>query len=160
MIDYSRPLSEKIAQKYSDLFQKQHCYENVYHMVTEDIDELNPPSKLSVLFCYRPGKDNRYYRHAFCLYDGMIVEPLLYLDMSEENRSAIIPICFMSVPEYSEMVHMEGNHGLRNYLYPDDLRVVGESGIFRRLGLIDLSSLFRTVETEAYMGEIGEKQES
>ena len=159
MLEYDKQLSEKIAREYRRLIEEHHCYENVYNMVTESIDELKPPSKLSILFCYRQGEDKRYYRHAFCLYDGKIVEPLLYDDMDEEHLSTIIPIRHMSVPEYLEMIEHDGTYGLKDVLYKDDLHVVDENGIFRRLGLLDLSNLYRELESEPNMSELDEVAE-
>ena len=160
MLEYNKQLSEKITHKYSSLIQEHHCYENAYNMVTEDIDELKLPSKLSILFCYWRGEDNRYYRHAFCLYDGKIVEPLLYDKMDEEYLSTIIPIRYMTVPEYLEMVEQDGTYGLQDVLYQDELRVVAENGIFQRLGLVDLSNLYREAEPEPDMNELNEDMEA
>lgn len=147
MYAYHQQLSVIISEKYKEYFAEQACYDNVYHMVMEWMEELTPREKLRVLFCYRQGQDGRFYRHAFCLFDGQLIEPLLYLDMSEENRSSIVPIREMSIQEYLEMLCLEENTALRDTLYQYELDAVKQYGIFERLNPLDLSNLYREVDT-------------
>lgn len=124
MYDYDPHLSIRLAQNHPDLFEMRACYNNVYHMVTGFLEELAPRDKLRVLFCYRRGQGKQYYRHAFCVYDGKLVEPLLYLDMSDYNRRSIIPIREMSVSEYLDLLCQEAETQLRVTLHDDDLSAV------------------------------------
>lgn len=100
MYAYDPQLSIQLAKNHPELFEMRACYNNVYNMVMQHLEELTPREKLRILFCYRKGNGDEYYRHAFCLFDGKLVEPLLYLDMSDYNRRSIVPIREMSVSEY------------------------------------------------------------
>jgi hypothetical protein len=146
MHQYSQSLSEKIAHKYARLFAKKQCYENVFKLVTE-VSELKPSSKLCVLFCYIPGAAGFYYRHVFCLYDGMIVEPLLHLNMKEKNLNDIVPIKRMTVKEYSGMILSDGKYDLSDVLRDDEIRAFNNSGI--SLNPVDLSNLVSSVAKTA-----------
>lgn len=88
MYAYDPQLSIQLAKNHPELFEMRACYNNVYNMVMQHLEELTPWEKLRILFCYRKGNGDEYYRHAFCLFDGKLVEPLLYLDMSDYNRRA------------------------------------------------------------------------
>ena len=156
MYGYDQRLSLILSSKYPDLFEEQACYNNVYHIVTEYLEELRPREKLRVLFCYRMGPDGRYYRHAFTLFDGQLIEPLLYLDMSEENRRSIIPIKEMSVKEYLDFLFEEAETQLRDSLYQLDLDVVKRHSIFRILNPFDLAKLYREID-EAWTPEDNEE---
>ena len=83
MYAYDPQLSIQLAKNHPELFEMRACYNNVYNMVMQHLEELTPREKLRILFCYRKGNGDEYYRHAFCLFDGKLVEPLLYLDMSD-----------------------------------------------------------------------------
>lgn len=152
MYAYDQRLSLILATKYPQLFEEQACYNNVYHLVSEYLEELRPRDKLRVLFCYRRGPDSRYYRHVFAVFDGKLIEPLLYLDMSEKNRSSIIPIKDMSVKEYLDYLFEEAETQLRDSLYQDDLDVVKKHGIFKALNPYDLARLYREID-EAWTPE-------
>lgn len=152
MYAYDQRLSLILAAKYPQLFEEQACYNNVYHLVSEYLEELRPRDKLRVLFCYRQGPDSRYYRHVFAVFDGKLIEPLLYLDMSEKNRSSIIPIKDMSVKEYLDYLFEEAETQLRDSLYQDDLDVVKKHGIFKTLNPYDLARLYREID-EAWTPE-------
>lgn len=148
MYDYDKRLSVILAQKYPDLIEERGCYNNVYRLVTEFVVELKPLDKLRVLYCYRKGPDGRYYRHAFTVFNGKLVEPLLYLDMSEENRKAIIPIREMSFDEYLDLLHEEKETTLRNTLYQADLDAVRSHGILKLLNPYDLANLYRKISEQ------------
>jgi len=146
MYGYDKRLSLILAAKYPHLIEEQACYNNVYHLFSEYLEELRPRDKLRVLFCYRQGPDHRYYRHVFAVFDGKLVEPLPYLDMSEENRKTIVPIKEMSCGEYIDLLCEERETQLRNVLYQDDLDAVKKSGIFRILNPFDLAKLYRDID--------------
>lgn len=146
MYAYNKQLSLTLARKYPNLFEERACYNNVYNMVFEYLEELRPRENLRVLFCYRQGPDHRYYRHVFCLFNGELLEPLTYLDMSEANRHTIIPIRELSVPEYLDLLVKERETMLRDTLYQDDLAVVNENGIFAMLNPYDLAMLYRKID--------------
>ena len=146
MYAYDPRLSIILAKKYPHLFEEQACYNNVYHIVSEYLDELRPRDKLRVLFCYRQGPDERYYRHVFAIFDGKLVEPLLFLDMSDKNRATIIPIKEMSVNEYLDYLCQEAETQLRDSLYQYDLDVVKKHGIFKMLNPFDLAKLYREID--------------
>lgn len=148
MYDYDKQLSAVLAQKYPELIEERGCYNNVYRLVTEFVAELKPLDKLRVLYCYRKGPDGRYYRHAFTVFDGKLVEPLLYLDMSEENRKAIIPIREMSFTEYLALLRNEKDTTLRIALYQADLDVVRAHGIFKMLNPYDLANLYQKISEQ------------
>lgn len=148
MYDYDKRLSLILAAKYPNLFEEQACYNNVYHIVSEYLEELRPRDKLRILFCYRRGPDCRYYRHVFAIFDGKLIEPLPYLDMSEENRSSIIPIKEMSVNEYLDYLFEEAETQLRDSLYQFDLDAVKKHGIFRILNPFDLAKLYREIDED------------
>lgn len=148
MYGYDHRLSLVLATKYPNLFEERACYNNVYHMVFEYLEELQPREKLRILFCYRSGPDGRYYRHVFAVLNGKLIEPLLYLDMSEENRESIIPIKEMSVKEYLDYLCSEAETQLRDSLYQYDLEVVKNAGILKILNPYDLANLYRKVDTE------------
>jgi len=142
MFQYSQELSEKIADKYKHLFEIKGCYENVFKLVNE-VEELKPFSKLSVLFCYMPGAAGFYYRHAFCLYNNMIVEPLLHLNMKEKNLDDIVPIKLMAANEYIDLLLADGRYDLASVLKDDDIRAYNGSEI--PLNPVDLSDLVSSV---------------
>ena len=148
MYDYDQRLSLALAAKYPQLFEEQACYNNVYHMVFEGLDELVPYEKLRILFCYRPGQDGRYYRHIFAVFNGKLIEPLSYLDMSEENRASIIAIKEMSIEEYLDRLGSERETQLRESLYQYDLDAVRKSGIYRLLNPYDLANLYREIHED------------
>ena len=148
MYGYDRQLSEVLAKKYPQLIEEQACYNNVYHLVTSYLDELKPWDQIRVLYCYRKGPDSRYYRHAFVIFDGKLLEPLPYLDMSCENRQSIIPIREMSFSEYLELICEEAETELRESLYQADLDAVKKNGIFRMLNPFDLASLYRKIDDD------------
>lgn len=152
MYAYDQRLSLILAAKYPQLFEEQACYNNVYHLVSEYLEELRPRDQLRILFCYRQGPDGRYYRHVFAVFDGKLIEPLSYLDMSEKNRSSIIPIKDMSVKEYLDYLFEEAETQLRDSLYQDDLDVVRKHGIFKALNPYDLARLYREID-EAWTPE-------
>lgn len=124
MYGYDAQLSIQLAKNHSDLFEMRACYNNVYNMVSHHLEELTPWDKLRILFCYRKGNGEQYYRHAFCLFDGKLVEPLLYLDMSDYNRRSIVPIREMTVTEYLDLLCKEAETQLRTVLREDDLSAV------------------------------------
>ena len=152
MYAYDQRLSLILAAKYPQLFEEQACYNNVYHLVSEYLEELRPRDQLRILFCYRQGPDGRYYRHVFAVFDGKLIEPLSYLDMSEKNRSSIIPIKDMSVKEYLDYLFEEAETQLRDSLYQDDLDVVRKHDIFKALDPYDLARLYREID-EAWTPE-------
>lgn len=152
MYAYDQRLSLILAAKYPQLFEEQACYNNVYHLVSEYLEELRPRDQLRILFCYRQGPDGRYYRHVFAIFDGKLVEPLLFLDMSDKNRATIIPIKEMSVNEYLDYLCQEAETQLRDSLYQDDLDVVKKHGIFKTLNPYDLARLYREID-EAWTPE-------
>lgn len=147
MHQYFQSLSEKIAHKYARLFEKRQCYENVFKLVTGNIEELKPPSKLSVLFCYIPGAAGLYYRHALCLYNNRIVEPLLYLNMEEKDPADIVPIRLMTEREYLDLILADGKYDLSDVLRDDDIRAFNSSSI--PLNPVDLSNMVASVTTSA-----------
>lgn len=146
MYAYNPQLSVLLSQKYSSKFQERACYDNVYQLITDYFEELQPSSKLRVLFCYRLGSDDIYYRHVFCVFDGQLVEPLLYLDMSDYNRERIVPVKELSYLEYLNLLVKDEQTSLRDSLYQDELEAVRNSGIFRSMGAYDLSQLYREID--------------
>lgn len=143
MLQYSQSLSERIVNKYGHLFEKRQCYENVFKLATSNIAELNPSSKLSVLFCYMPGAAGFHYRHAFCLYDSMIVEPLLHLNMQAKDLNSIVPIRLMDMQEYYSMLVADGKYDLWNVLQKDNIRAFNDNKI--NLNPVDLADLVSSV---------------
>lgn len=147
MYAYSKKLSDLIARKYRHLIQEQRCYDNVFRLLTEQIPELYPLSKISILFCYYEGADYRYYRHVFILHNNKIVEPLPYINMSDEKRNSLVPIKVIpSVEEYFRMVREEGKRSLLNTLYDDEIKAINQAEIWRKLWIRDLSNLYRDLE--------------
>lgn len=143
MFQYSQSLSERIANKYGHLFEKRQCYENVFKLATSNITELNPSSKLSILFCYMPGAADFHYRHAFCLYDGMIVEPLLHLNMQDKDLNSIVPIRLINMQEYYSLLVADGRYDLWNVLLKDNIQAFNNSKI--NLNPVDLTDLVSCV---------------
>ena len=88
---------------------------------------------------FRVGK--RVYRHAFCLFDGKLVEPLLYLDMSDYNRPSIVPIREMSVSEYLDLLCLERETPLRTVLQEEERAAIKAHGL--TLNSFDQSQLNR-----------------
>ena len=147
MYAYSKGLSDLIARKYQAFIHEQRCYDNVFYLLTEQIPELSPLSKVSILFCYYKGADSRYYRHVFILYDNELVEPLPYVNMNEENRSSLVPIRLIpSIEDYFQMVRKDGNSSLANVLYEDEIKAVNQAKIWQKLWIRDLSNLYRDFE--------------
>lgn len=124
MYAYDPQLSIQLARNYPTLFEMRACYNNVYNMVMQHLEELTPWEKLRILFCYRKGSGREYYRHSFCLFDGKLVEPLLYLDMSDYNRRSIVPIREMSVSEYLDLLCLERETPLRAVLRESEQAIV------------------------------------
>ena len=148
MYDYDQRLSLALAAKYPQLFEEQACYNNVYHMVSEGLEELASYEKLRILFCYRPRQDGRYYRHVFAVFNGKLIEPLSYLDMSEETRASIIAIKEMSIEEYLDRLGSEKETQLKESLYQYDLDAVRKSGIHKLLNPYDLANLYREIHED------------
>lgn len=73
MYAYDPQLSIQLAKTHPELFEMRACYNNVYNMVMQHLEELTPREKLRILFCYRKGNGDEYYRHSFCLFDGKLV---------------------------------------------------------------------------------------
>ena len=67
--------------------------------------------------------------HAFCLFDGKLVEPLLYLDMSDYNRRSIVPIREMSVSEYLDLLCLERETPLRTVLQEEERAAIKAHGL-------------------------------
>lgn len=145
---YNHDLSVTLAEKYPDKISERACYDNVYHLTTDFIEELQPASELRILFCYRQGPDGFYYRHVFCMFKGELVEPLTYLDMSDSNLKRIIPIRELSFSEYLDLMVKDEETSLRNSLYDDDLRVVKEARIYNILCAYDLAQLYREIDLD------------
>lgn len=139
---YNHELSEWAASKYKHLFEVKQCYENVFRLATE-VPELQPQSKLSILFCYMPGAAGFHYRHAFCLYDAQIVEPLLHLNMETKNLNDIVPIKLMDTHEYFRLLISDGRYDLWKALRDDGIRAFNSSSMI--LNPVDLSDLVSSV---------------
>lgn len=129
MYAYDPQLSIQLAKNHPELFEMRACYNNVYNKVMQHLEELTPWEKLRILFCYRKGNGDEYYRHAFCLFDGKLVEPLLYLDMSDYNRPSIVPIREMSVSEYLDLLCLERETPLRTVLQEEERAAIKAHGL-------------------------------
>lgn len=139
---YNRELSEWAAKEYGHLFEIKGCYENVFRLAT-DVPELRPVSQLNILFCYMLGAGGFHYRHAFCLYDGQIVEPLLHLNMAEKNLDAIVPIKQMDMKEYHRLLLADGRYDLWNALQADGIQAFNANRM--ELNPVDLADIVSNV---------------
>ena len=53
MYAYDPQLSIQLAKNHPELFEMRACYNNVYNMVMQHLEELTPWEKLRILYCYR-----------------------------------------------------------------------------------------------------------
>lgn len=142
MFQYSRTLSELLADKCNKIIAPNECYSNVYRIVTQNILDSQAQS-IEILFCYRQGEDGRYYRHVFIMADGMLVEPLLDLDMSESNLAKIVVIKQLKLSEYLAHNGNDDHNDLRKYLYEFEINAIKHNDILDLIGGFDLAKLYR-----------------
>lgn len=154
MFDFDVSLSNRIAKKYNNIIKENQCYKNVFDMVT-DVTEFRDTRKLKVLFCYRVGADGRYYRHAFCLYDDRIIEPM-ELDMSEENRWQMVVVKVLGLKEYFSLVTKEENPSLFVALHSFDVEALNAYGIWRAISAYDASKVIEAAEEQPIAPQISD----
>ena len=89
MYAYDPQLSIQLAKNHPELFEMRACYNNVYNMVMQHLEELTPWEKLRILFCYRKGNGEEMsvseYLDLLCLER----ETPLRTVLQEEERAAI-----------------------------------------------------------------------
>ena len=128
-----------VANKYKYLFKVNGCYENVFKLLTK-VPDIQPSTDLKILFCYVPDEEDcLYYRHAFCLYKGQIVEPLLHLNISAKDLNAIVLIRLLEIDEYYRLLLEDGRYDLWCALSFDGIQAYRNSKI--NLNPFDSSNL-------------------
>ena len=118
-LEYSPALSLFAREHYPGLIKEKDCYGNVYRML-DQVEELNA-YHLHVLFCYIPIAGS-YIRHAFCIADGYLVEPLC-LPWSENYKEMenIVVIRLLGQKEYLRAVIRYGYYDLFEPLLRDEV---------------------------------------
>lgn len=145
---FNRELSEKLSKKYARKIKQRQCYENVYILVSDRIPELIG-KKVSVLFCFMPSKRmvGMYFRHAFMVVDGEIIEPLSYIDMDELDK--LVPIVEWDFWKYNEALLEDGKFDCWSILFEKEVAVLNESKII--LNPIEMSSMVNRVAQTSEM---------
>jgi len=129
-------LSCELAAEYPSAFKPNHCYENVFELVCT----YEPGTEQKVLFCYVMS-GGLYLRHAFCVVDGQIVEPLQHI-REEMDVSSIVPVRELSVMEYEKLIIKDRRYDLFPSLYKKEIDIFNRDERLRDgLNPIDLSGL-------------------
>lgn len=136
---YAKEISEKLMEQYPGSFRPKGCYENVYQIVTRCRSLLPEQGKIGVLYGYAPFHNDVYVRHAFCLYDGALIEPLARLDVEHLDLERIVPIRKLDYDEYLDALVKDGYYDLAQTLLPDEIRAIN-GGAFTP-NMFDLSDL-------------------
>lgn len=150
-LGYSGVLSQMVRERYPHFVRKHGRYENVYHMVSA-IAELRR-YHLQVAFCYL-GFGGEAVRHAFCVADGNIVEPIQiqWLDTLEAfNHITVIRL--LEREEYLAAVHHYGYYDLWEPLLKDEILTLKQNRI--EVNPVDLAALVARVSDTP--GEMCEK---
>lgn len=113
--------------------------------MTNDIPELPPLSSASALFCYACNVDDIYYRHAFCIFNGHIIEPLPHIAKGLRVER-IIPIRDVKANEYFTHAVKDERFDLFPSLLQDEIAAFNENEILAtHLNPVDMGELVRTV---------------
>ena len=140
---YAKKLSEQLAEQYPNLFRPKGCYENVYQIVTRCRSLLPEQGKISVLYGYAPFHNDVYVRHAFCLYDGALIEPLARLDGEHLDLERIVPIRKLDYDEYLDALVKDGYYDLAQTLLPDEIHAINGGAFVPNM--FDLSDLVNRI---------------
>lgn len=138
MLRFADTLSKSIHKRYPMLFRTKQCYQNVYHLLTSPIPEVQDSNKLSALFCFVPHQTapDMYFRHAFCVYDDAIIEPLPRFDLNEDILRSIVQIRHLPMEDYFDLLLKDKIYDLGMSLLEDELHVLNSNQI--NLNPVDL----------------------
>ena len=135
-------MSTQVAAKYGHLIEKKHCYENVYRLAFRLMGDLLEGRTASILYCYI-FYHGYYLRHAFCVVDGEIVEPLLYL-IPDIEQDKTIPIAQFTISDYNEMLLVDERFDLLPSLRERELALISENEeLVAYINPIDLVDIIR-----------------
>lgn len=96
-----------------------------------------------MLYGYAPFHNDVYVRHAFCLYDGALIEPLARLDVEHLDLERIVPIRKLDYDEYLDALVKDGYYDLAQTLLPDEIHAINNGGFIPNL--FDLSDLVNRI---------------
>lgn len=135
-------LSERIANKYSDMFRIKGCYENVFQMISRCLPELTPRDEVRVLYCYAyNGMYSFYFRHAFCVLNDEIIEPLPNI-REKVAADRTIPICELTIEEYSNLLLRDKRYDLFPSLLSQEVRAINKNKeLAAALNPVDMSEI-------------------
>ena len=117
-------ISKFIEEQYGDLFETHGCYENVFKLITGDLPELFG-NNMKALFCYAYN-GIYYYRHAFCMIEGEIIEPLGNV-REGLVLSKLIPISELMFKEYTALIMKVKLFNLNLSLFPQEIKIMNEN---------------------------------
>ena len=140
-LTYSEDLSKLIYKKHKKHIKAKLCYNNTFWIATNF--PFENPEKVKILFCYLGNSDDNdswYIRHAFCVYDGQIIEPLPNIIVNDDVISDIVPIAFLDMDEYLDfLLEEDGLPALPKSLLQSDIDAYNNSDI--NLNPIDLTDI-------------------
>lgn len=138
-------LSNVISRDYKALFEVNRCYENVYRLMTEDISAVPSHRITSTMFCYACNEDGIYYRHAFCLINDRIIEPLPHITHGL-IVAGIIQIKNLTPSEYFTLAVKDERYDLFPSILQDEILAFNTHPILTTmLNPIDMGELVREV---------------
>ena len=117
-------ISKFLEEHYGNLFEIHGCYENVFKIITGDVPELSQKD-MKALFCYAYN-GIYYYRHAFCMLEGEIIEPLGNV-REELEVSKLIPISELMFKEYTALILKDKLYDLSLSLFPQEIKIINEN---------------------------------
>ena len=117
-------ISKFLEEHYGNLFEIHGCYENVFKIITGDVPELSQKD-MKALFCYAYN-GIYYYRHAFCMLEGEIIEPLGNVRESLK-LDELISICELMFKEYTALILKDKLYNLSLSLFPQEIKIINEN---------------------------------
>ena len=120
----NKELSMLLETQYGELFKIRSCYKNVFEIMTDYIPVLSHKD-VRVLFCYAYN-GSYYYRHAFCVCKGELIEPL---GKVRENLMVekTIPICELDFNDYIKLILREERYDLFSSLFAHNIRAINKN---------------------------------
>lgn len=82
-------------------------------------------NNIKALFCYAYN-GIFYYRHAFCMLEGEIIEPLKNVREGLELNK-LIPICELTFKEYADLILKDKKYDLSLSLFSQEMKVINEN---------------------------------
>ena len=122
------------------------CYENAYHLATSFVEGI-AAEDLEVMFCYVASNamGGLYFRHAFLLVNGKIVEPLPNV-REDADFDKVVPFARLSQSEYISLILKGRMYDCVDVLLDQEIETLTKSRIL--LNPVEASDLaFRFAKT-------------